>query len=41
MSKKILIFGATGGIGSILINNLKNYEIKIRNIFSSSPSSEI
>ena len=27
MSKKILLFGATGGIGSILINNLKNYEI--------------
>ena len=27
MSKKILIFGATGGIGSTLINNLKNYEI--------------
>lgn len=27
MSEKILIFGATGGIGSILINNLKNYEI--------------
>ena len=27
MSKKILVFGATGGIGSTLINNLKNYEI--------------
>jgi len=27
MKKKVLIFGATGGIGSILINNLKNYEI--------------
>ena len=27
MKKKILLFGATGGIGSIIINNLKNYEI--------------
>ena len=27
MSKKILIFGATGGIGSILINYLQNYDI--------------
>lgn len=27
MTKKILIFGATGGIGSILIHNLKNCEI--------------
>ncbi len=27
MSKKILIFGATGGIASTLINNLTNYEI--------------
>jgi uncharacterized protein (TIGR01777 family) len=27
LAKKILIFGATGGIGSIIINNLKNYEI--------------
>ena len=27
MSKKILIFGATGGIASTIINNFKNYEI--------------